>query len=355
LRCGRRCETDASDPGHAVRRGARVGGLLPGVGPLKLTLHIGLLKTATTTIQHVLETAKPDLAARGVLYPGTTRSQLELVGRSQLRQPEGETGPGSLGEAMGWVADEVRAVRPEHVVISCERMSLVSAGSMTRMQRAIAAWLPEVRDLRILAYVRDPISWATSLCQQRLKMGTSRLVDFADDPWPIRLEEMLEGYVSRYGLQAVNLRLLHPDHLVNGNVVDDFLSAIGQSGFPSFGPAPVLNQSLSQLGAQVAEVLAVHAPRGTREGLRKPLFRRLLQEIEGERFVLPRAVQERVVVASRGDVDYIGRFWGLDLRPRLVEPPDVPGLPEDVVLTLAADLMDEVERLVAEAEGEDGA
>lgn len=322
-----------------------------GDGPLKLTLHIGLPKTATTTIQHVLDSVKPALAERGVLYPGTTRSQLELVGRTQIRQPEGQTGPGSLGEAMGWLADEVRAVRPEHVVLSCERMSLVSAGAMARMQRAIAAWLPEVREVGVLAYAREPIAWATSLCQQRLKMGTSRLAGFAADPWPIPLAGMLAHYVDLYGLEAVTLRLLQADHLVNGAVVDDFLAVIGVPGFAASSPAPVLNRSLSQPGAQVADLLAELVPRGRRAGRRRQYFQQVLETIPGPRFALPRAVQESIVAASQGDVDYIRRLWGLDLRPVLVAPPVAAELSEAAVQALAAEVMEDVERLVSEADG----
>jgi hypothetical protein len=318
---------------------------------MQLVLHIGLPKTATTTIQHVLESLKPELAARGVLYPGTTRSQLELVQRSQFRQTERQTGPGSLAEAMGWLADEVRAVGPERVILSCERMSLVTPGSVARLQEAVATWLPQVRDVRVLAYVRDPVSWATSLCQQRLKQGTTRLSRFAADPWPLGLEALLGKYVRRYGRDAVTVRHLHPAYLTGGNVVDDFLAAVGPAGFVAPGPPPVLNRSLTRHGAQVADLLAELLPRGQREGLRKHTLRRLLQAIEGPRFVLPREVQARIVAASQGDVDYVRRLWGLDLRPTLVEPPDDPDLEEAAVLALALDVVEQVKRVVVEDEG----
>lgn len=320
---------------------------------MQLILHVGLPKTATTTIQHVMDASKSLLVERGVLYPVTTKTQMELVRRTQFRQREGETGPGSLGEAMGWVAEEARVARPERIVLSCERMILVSAGSVARMQAAVATWLPEVDEIRVLAYVRDPISWATSLCQQRLKMGTARLAEFAADPWPLGLEDMLSKYVLRYGLEAVGLRHLHPEHLANGNVVDDFMAAIGLPGFVVPGPAPVLNRSLTLHGAQVADILAGRLPRGLREGVRKPLIRRLLQRIEGPRFVLPRDAQERIIAASSTDVEYVRANWGLDLRPKLVEPPEEPELAEEAVLTLALALVEEVEQVVAEEEAPD--
>ena len=320
---------------------------------MELILHIGLPKTATTTIQHVLDSAKPELAARGVLYPGTTRSQLELVGRSQQRQTEAKGGPGSLDEAMGRVAEEIRALWPERVVLSCERMSLVSPGSVARLQRAIRHLLPEVREVRVLAYLRDPIDWATSLCQQRLKMGTTRLAEFVADPWPIGLEGVLAKYVDRYGREAVALRHLRPDRLVNSNVVDDFMAAIGLPGFAVPGPAPMLNRSLSQPGAQVADLMAGLMPRGQRDGVRKHALRRLLQGIEGPRFVLPRAAQARILAASRGDLDYIRRLWGLELGADLAEPPDAPELGQEAVMALALAITEALERAVAVEEGQD--
>jgi len=106
-------------------------------------------------------------------------------------------------------------------------------------------------------------------------------------------------------------------------------------------------------GAQVADILAGRLPRGLREGVRKPLIRRLLQRIEGPRFVLPRDAQERIIAASSTDVEYVRANWGLDLRPKLVEPPEEPELAEEAVLTLALALVEEVEQVVAEEEGPD--
>jgi hypothetical protein len=323
---------------------------------MQLILHVGLPKTATTTIQHVMDSHKAALAAAGVLYPRTTKTQMELIRRTQFAQLAVQPGPGSLAEAMGWVAEEAREALPKRIVLSCERMALVSAGAVARMQAAITTWLPEVRDVRILAYVRDPVSWATSLCQQRLKMGTARRADFANDPWPLSLEAMLSNYVDRYGREAVSLRYLHPGHLVNGVVVDDFLAAIGLTEFALPGAAPVLNRALTLYGAQVAEVLADLLPRGQRKGVRKQLVRRLLQGIDGPRFVLPRAVQAGIVEASRGDVEYVRRQWGLEIGSTLVELPDAPELDapeldEQAVLKLALALVAEVERVVAVEEG----
>lgn len=319
---------------------------------MQLILHVGLPKTATTTIQHVMDSMKPALAEQGVLYPGTTAAQMELVRRSQFHHLDSHSGEGSLAEALGWVAEEIRAARPDRVVLSCERMVLVTPGAVTRMQRAIATWLPEVREVRVLAYVRDPVDWATSLCQQRLKMGTSRLAAFEADPWPLGLEAMLQKYVDAYELEAVTLRHLRHDRLLNGNVVDDFLAAIGLPGFAVPGIAPTLNRALTLHGAQVADKLAEMVPRGKRQGGRKRLYRKKLQAIEGPRFVLRQEVQARIVAASASDRDYVNRLWGVELGHDPVPAPDAPRLDAAEVRARALQLIDEVERRVAELEAD---
>ncbi len=314
---------------------------------MQLILHVGLPKTATTTIQQVMDNLKPALIRKGVLYPGTTRSQMQLVRRMLFARTEKMTGPGSLGEAMALVADEVRKVLPQRIVLSCERMILMSPGAVQRMQRAIAAWLPQVQEVRVLAYVRDPVDWATSLCQQRLKMGTTRLAEFEADPWPLGLEEMLGKYVDRYGLDAVTLRHLRPDQLVNGSVVDDFLAVIGLPGFAIPGAPLTLNRSLTLHGAQIADVVAELVPRGRRQGGRKRMYRQMLQEIGGPRFVLPQEVQARILAASAADRDYVRGQWGVNLRTETMQEPDDPGLETAVVRERAQALIDEVERRAA--------
>lgn len=320
---------------------------------MKLTLHVGLPKTATTTIQHVLEAVKPQLAERGVLYPGTTATQLELVRRTQFDRVGSSTAAGSLGEAVERLAVEVRALRPDQVVLSCEHMSLVPARAVARLKQVLEARLPEVREVGVLCYVREPIGFATSLCQQRLKSGTVSLSGFAADPWPFSLRQLLGKHVDCYGQDAVRLRYLHPDHLVHGSVVDDFLAAIGVTGVEVPVPVPVLNRSLSQDGALVADALAGLVPRAQRSKGRNPLYKRMLEAIEGPRFVLPKEVQARIIDASRADVEHIRRCWGLEIVPEPVELVGMPGIDATAALAMAGRIVAEADRLLASARSGD--
>lgn len=318
---------------------------------MKLTLHVGLPKTATTTIQHVLEASKPALAARGVLYPGTTAGQLDLVRRAQFDRSGSSTAEGSIGAAVERLSAEIREQRPEQVVLSCEHMSLVPARALMRLKQVLLERLPEVRDIGVLCYLREPVGFATSLCQQRLKAGTTRLAEFAAAPWPFSLRDILSKHTACFGRDAVEVRHFHPARMVNGNVVDDFLSAIGLLGFPLEVPVPVLNPSLTQAGALVADALAELVPRDQRHGGYKPVYKRMLEAVEGPRFVLPTAVQLRIIAEARSDLEFIRREFGLEILPEPVAHEIPPGLDAAAARNLAQGIVETARRQVAANRG----
>lgn len=308
-----------------------------------LTLHVGLPKTATTTIQHVMEQCKPALADHGVLYPGTTAFQLELVRRTQRDRVGSSEAKGSLGEAVERMAAEIRAVGPDRVVLSCEHMVLVPDRAVGRLQQVIAERLPEIRAVEVLCYVREPIAFAASLCLQRLKSGTTSLAEFAENPWPLNLRELLAKFARRYGQEAMRLRHLHRDHLAGGSVADDFLAQIGLAGFPLPGPIPILNPSLSQDAALVADALVRLRPRTGGTGRRNDAYKRALEAIPGPKFVLPAEVQARIIEASRKDLAAIRDGWGLDIRAEPVAADGGPVMSSVEALALAAAIVRQVE------------
>lgn len=93
------------------------------IGPRGVLLHVGPHKTGTTAIQGSLAAAREELAARGVLYPGKTRSQADPA-----RVASGFASP--IGSALPprrhWdeLVAEVAAA-PGRVVISSEYFDVV--------------------------------------------------------------------------------------------------------------------------------------------------------------------------------------------------------------------------------------
>jgi hypothetical protein len=298
---------------------------------MRLTLHVGLPKTATTTIQHVLEGAKPLLAGQGVVYPLTTAGHLGLVRQVQSGR---EADAARTIDAM---AEEARGAG--HMLLSCEHMSLMPERAVVRLKEMFEAGLPGLREVRVLAFVREPVGFATSLCQQRLKAGTTRLAAFQADPWPLRPMALIMKHVRTFGREAVQLRYLHRDHLAGGTVIDDVFAAIGLEGLRPPKPVPVLNPSLSHQGAMVADALAGLVPREQRSKAQRRVFRRELEAIEGDRFVLPDTVQMAIIDASRRDLEAIRSLFGLEITPERVGQVEVQGFDGAMAEAIARDIL----------------
>lgn len=303
---------------------------------MRLTLHVGLPKTATTTVQHVLEGSKPLLAAKGIVYPGSTATHLGLVRQVQSGRIE------DAERTLDAMAEEARDAGAEHVLVSCEQMSLMPDRAVVRLKELFEARLPGLREIRVLVYVREPIGFATSLCQQRLKAGTTRLAAFEANPWPLRLLPLVMKQVRTFGRDAVQLRSLHPEHLVGGTVADDVFSAIGLEGLRPKEPVPVLNRSLSHQGALVADALAALLPRDQRSLVQRRVFKRQLEAIPGERFVLRDAVQRAIIKASRRDLESLRSLFGLEITPMPVPQVDVRGFDGAMAEAMARDILERV-------------
>jgi hypothetical protein len=316
---------------------------------MRLTLHVGLPKTATTTIQHVLEVSKPLLGGFGIVYPGSTADHLGLVRQVQSGRVE------EAARTIDAMAEEARDVGAEHLLLSCEHMSLMPERAVVRLKELFEAGLPGLRDVQVLAYVREPIGFATSLCQQRLKAGTTRLAAFEADPWPLRPLALIMKQVRTYGRDAVRLRYLHPRHLVGGTVADDVFSAIGLEGLRPRDPVPVLNPSLSHQGAMVADALAALVPRDQRNKVQRKTFKRLLEAIKGEKFVLPDAVQRAIIEASRRDLEGIRSLFGLEITPVPVSRVEVRGFDDAMAEAMARKIQERAATLPGnQADGRSG-
>jgi hypothetical protein len=309
---------------------------------MKLTLHVGLKKTATSTIQHALSVAKPKLAASGVLFPATSDAHHRLA-RSVIAAEAGDARMQQIAaETVEVLAGEARSAGLDHVVLSSEHLISATAGAVWRLRDMLDRQFPEITDFAVLCYVREPVSFATSMCQQNLKNGVVRLADFYADPWPYTVAAWLENYIDCFGRESVRVRYFHPDHLKNGDIMHDFMDAIG---LPETCIPPVVrrrNQALSYEGVLVADALVSLDLDDRRVPSRRAMYRRLLKRIEGRRFVLPSEVQERVIEGCRDDLAALKAVFGLDITPERMEAPDGIIFSEATALSMAERIVEQV-------------
>ncbi len=141
-------------------------------GPADVYLHIGLPKTGTTYLQHVLWASRGRLGTAGVLVPGQAKMDQsfavwDLLGR---RARDGEQ-PGVAG-SWGALVAAARSWSGSTVVVSEE---LLAAANPRQASRAVRAFAPA--RVRVVVTVRDLARVVVAAWQQELVKGRSWTLD----------------------------------------------------------------------------------------------------------------------------------------------------------------------------------
>lgn len=103
-------------------------------------------------------------------------------------------------------------------VISAEAIIGLSDKSLTNMSIYLSEFF---ENIKIVAYVRSPLSYANSLFQQRIKVG--RMKEFSLDNILPQYKMIFEKFDNIFGKENVFLYSFDKKHLIGGDVVLDFL------------------------------------------------------------------------------------------------------------------------------------
>lgn len=227
---------------------------------MALIVHIGSQKTGSTAIQSVLAQNRDVLLGAGVDYLIAGRSN---IAHNTLAQDIRHGDPaGHFAE----LAAEGAASSARDQVISSEM--LFHEAVPARLRAGL------VGDVRVLCYLRRHDLYLEAMYKQLLKNGKIRAnpVAFLDRRrGTAAYGPVLDAFADAFGADAVQVRVYEPGALLGGDVVTDFLDAVGVGAVDVARPDQQANQTLS---AEVSEVLG-EISRNTRINTR-PLIRELI-------------------------------------------------------------------------------
>jgi hypothetical protein len=151
-------------------------------------LHVGLAKSGTTYLQHILQANRDSLEEHGVLFPGPKMSEhfkaaLDLSGTAVGgEQPEGTSG--------AWLrlVEAVNAY-PGRAVVSHEMFALATR---EQIGRAVSSF--ETTDVRLVVTARDFGRQVPAVWQERIKNGSQeRYADFLESIFDSELGRQRRG------------------------------------------------------------------------------------------------------------------------------------------------------------------
>jgi hypothetical protein len=175
-------QAPAPVPARAPGRGGALDGR-------RLVLHLGLHKTASTWLQRQLLDQAPTLRARGILVPqaGLPGPDFRPVRPGGFPGHQGLLAALRRGDEAPWAAlgQEVAASGCGTVVISCENMALPTDPDRDALLARLFLRLGGARDVRVVAFVRSPDTWAEAYWAEQvcngLRAGARTLPEFLVD------------------------------------------------------------------------------------------------------------------------------------------------------------------------------
>jgi len=305
----------------------------------KLFLHIGMNKTGTSVIQHVLSANRAELANRGLLYPDLKDGQVAHYAISDM-----------LGFTLGKAGKSPQSAEIDQLKQKLVRQIDAQAFSDTvisseffvvpRNIDAVKTLFADF-DCRIVIYLRRHDHWWAAVYNQAVKT-------VADPPWRRGVEAFLrfhrktnplygdyrhlvERWANVFGEQNILVRPYETQQN-KPNIVADFLDTIGRPELASLldKEAPRINESLSANHVYLIDILqrSKIAPE-----VRAQLIRYVLQHVEpsDEDGFIPPPLRRQLVDDNAGDYAYIARnFMGRENGELFLEPLPDPDAPWEV-------------------------
>ncbi len=263
--------------------------------PREIILHIGVMKTGTSSIQRVLAGHREALAARGIAYPrspGNANHGLLAAALVPDQMRIGHVNPAvwegmpperRIAQFRREFADEMAAL-PQgvtRILFSAEQMSgwLIEDASVAALRDLLA---PHGERFRVILYLRRQDSLAASAYNQNLRVGGLQPPSLRGTaPAFYDYAALLDRWARIFGEDAIRPRIFEREAMAGGDVVEDFLATAGMDlPVAPDDPGREANQSISLAGQAlmraVGEVVARESGAGPIDG---PLWRRFAQTV----------------------------------------------------------------------------
>ena len=273
---------------------------------MRCILHIGTEKTGSTTLQQTLRENRPLLNENGIFYSVAAGHQFsrELAEcfipfdqDSDFTRKRGLSDPNShsrwCAEKLDEVRGEIDTVRTQFnsYVLSCEHFS-----SRLLTQEAVAALggflSTQFAEIRVVCYLRRQDLMAVSRFNENLKAGftTTDLATvnpLAPLPRLFDYASLIERWSNTFGRDAIQIRIVEPERLVNANVVDDFVrNALDDTlVLPVKSPANTSLSAVAQLALKLFNMTVGPEHRTAMAATRRELTRFLIARSSGPAYL----------------------------------------------------------------------
>lgn len=302
-------------------------------------IHMGTPKTATTSLQHSFDISKDEIMKTGLLWlgghPHAHAIASSLLGTTKSINSQEYHLKKRTIRFQNNLAELIRSSNAQNFLFSSEYLYDFSHEEVGVFSKILKEICPIDTDYRVICYVRDPIGFATSECQEGIKSGKFGLDEFYENPWRRSQSSIIGSFRDVFGPDAVDVRYFNKNMLKKGDIFSDFMDAISVD--ENTFPLKKINKnfSLSYEGVQVANALQTIRPKDKRHPRLRRKYKLALRNIAGAKFQLPIFVQKRILERSKLDMDQINEWYNLGINQTDLLPVDIQDYDEAKAMELA--------------------
>ncbi len=280
-------------------------------------LHFGPGKTGTTSIQSACNIHRELLKEYNIYYPhGIWHCELASCFSDA---PESETLNVIFGhtdkeylkkrdnEYLDSLYKELENKNFKYLVLSCEAFDFINENAIEKIKTFVLQFAEECK---VIYYVRNPVSYATSAMSQNSKMGV--LSENKNIVPTSNYINRIKAISAVVGIENIILRVFDRNALVGNDVIIDFLSildcpiniasdiAIRMKQYNNDNVS--LSMEATLIGAEIGKVLST--TNISQMDFAK-IFEPILVKIKGNKIQLTKKQLENLIRITRSDMQYL--------------------------------------------------
>ena len=177
----------------------------------------------------------------------------------------------------------ISCCRSENLILTSEHFQsrLCSDSEVDRLHSALKKL--GVLKVFVIVYLREPAELAASLYCMNVKNGsTAAEPGGPESPYYANIcdhKRTIERFGKRFGLQNIRPRLFSKNDFCGGDLITDFLDALGISEVENFVRTPSQNKRLSNLGVELLRRVNQQIPLFNDDGI-NPYYEKVIRHFE---------------------------------------------------------------------------
>ncbi|MBN2286721.1 MAG: hypothetical protein JXI43_09760 [Tissierellales bacterium] len=327
----------------------------------KLFIHIGLMKTGSSSIQQTLYKNNKILKSEySINYPISLHHHnmniFPVFKENPQEFPDWKR-QYSVKEAMSQQKQCLAIFKRELVenqqdvfVISSELFGFLSEKEISEMKHFCEPYFDEIQ---VLIYVRHPISFIPSLIKQDILNGFNpeqlELDSFIEKyKYKVEYQSIIRKYVQVYSSENIIFKNFDSQFFYNGNLMEDFFCQMGKSVDLNKLEVTIENEALKQYSTLFLSEynkkypIIINNKRNYNRGLSSRWFpERIYKSIEDKKFDLNIIYTEDEALYLNEEINYVNQYLKSNEKfeviiPTLnqIEPMDVHSIPTDYFVEL---------------------